>query len=211
MPSFGRVMFRFFQTTALVVFVLSACSWMTPTVLSSPLPLPSLSTAPSSTQVVPVNHFPRATAFPHDVDYEVPRKIQGRDEDATEKSLEDYRQRFVRHRDAMGMSHHQVILAVCTETQPTEQLNKSATASKNKRDDSSQALAALWDFLLDLLGLKALLEQMGADRGLANYDGTNHLETLLKENVNCIKDILTQIYQLFANIPIIGPRKYMAY
>ncbi|KAJ3485561.1 hypothetical protein NLI96_g4865 [Meripilus lineatus] len=164
---------------------------MTPTVLSSPLPLPSLSTAPSSTQVVPVNHFPRATAFPHDVDYEVPRKIQGRGEDATEKSLEDYRQRFVRHRDVM------------------EQLNKSATASKNKRDDeSSQALAALYDFLLDLLGLKALLEQLGADRGLANYDGTNHLETLLKEIVNCIKDILTQIYQLFANIPIIGPLVY---
>ena len=44
-----------------------------------------------------------------------------------------------------------------------------------------------------------------SDKGLANYDRTNDLETLLKNLVNLNKVVLSATSTTLGNIPIIGP------
>ena len=57
-----------------------------------------------------------------------------------------------------------------------------------------------------MLGIEAILKELGADNGLANYDRTNDLETLLKNIVNVNKDTL-QLHPttISYNLPIVGP------
>ncbi|KAJ7293589.1 hypothetical protein C8J57DRAFT_1269426 [Mycena rebaudengoi] len=50
-----------------------------------------------------------------------------------------------------------------------------------------------------------LLGPLSADAGLANYDKTDQLETLLKDIVNANKDALSATYVLVDNIPGLGP------
>lgn len=57
----------------------------------------------------------------------------------------------------------------------------------------------------NLLGFQTLLAQLGADKGLANYDRANDLETLLKNFVNLNKDTLKSISDLVFAIPDLGP------
>ena len=106
MPSLGRVALRFFQTSALVVFILSGFSWFNLPVLASPLPVPSLTMATSNNQLAArtlmiVDYFPRAI-LAHDVNYESPHKSEKRDGGDKASSLEEYRQRFSNHRDTMS-------------------------------------------------------------------------------------------------------------
>lgn len=56
-----------------------------------------------------------------------------------------------------------------------------------------------------MLGLDTLLKQLGAQEGLANYDRTNRLETLLKNLVNVNKDVLSSVTTISYNIPVLGP------
>jgi len=43
------------------------------------------------------------------------------------------------------------------------------------------------------------------DKGLANYDSTNDLETLLKNVVNLNKDVLTGLDHALGGLPLLGP------
>lgn len=56
-----------------------------------------------------------------------------------------------------------------------------------------------------MLGFQTALAQTGSDKGLANYDRTNDLETLLKDTVDLTKDTLNAVDLLVHNIPILGP------
>lgn len=60
-------------------------------------------------------------------------------------------------------------------------------------------------FHTNLLGFQTVLAEFGADKGLANYDRTNDLETLLKNLVNLNKNALSAIDILVYNIPLLGP------
>lgn len=53
--------------------------------------------------------------------------------------------------------------------------------------------------------LGSLLAQLGADKGLANYDKNDDLETLLKDTVNANKNALSATTAIVYNIPTIGP------
>lgn len=44
-----------------------------------------------------------------------------------------------------------------------------------------------------------------SDKGLANYDKSNALETLLKNVVNANKDTLSSVTDLSYNLPVVGP------
>lgn len=55
-----------------------------------------------------------------------------------------------------------------------------------------------------MLGLEGVLGNLGADKGLANYDRSNTLETILKDVVNLDKDVLSSITVLVYNLPIVG-------
>lgn len=56
-----------------------------------------------------------------------------------------------------------------------------------------------------MLGFQTALAQIGSDKGLANYDNKNDLETLLKNTVNLNKDVLEAVDVAVYNLPILGP------
>ncbi len=54
--------------------------------------------------------------------------------------------------------------------------------------------------------LDVLLKQSGGgDKGLANYDGSSKLETLIKDIINAFKNALTSINLMIYNIQGLGP------
>ena len=53
-------------------------------------------------------------------------------------------------------------------------------------------------------GFTSLLAQLGSDKGLANYDKTDSLETLLKNVVNANKDLLKNVTEMSYAIPGLG-------
>lgn len=82
-------------------------------------------------------------------------------------------------------------------------------SSSVDNDDSSdfhqQAATELTGFHTNMLGIETVLKELGADKGLANYDRTNDLETLLKNIVNVNKDTLSFLTTITYNLPIVGP------
>lgn len=81
-------------------------------------------------------------------------------------------------------------------------------SSSANNDDTSdfhqQAATELTGFHTNMLGIEMVLNELGADKGLANYDRTNDLETLLKNIVNVNKDTLSYITTITYNLPIVG-------
>lgn len=59
---------------------------------------------------------------------------------------------------------------------------------------------------------QGILGDLGRDKGLANYDRNNELETLLKNIVNLNKDTLSYVVAIVYEVPllgsILGPSKY---
>lgn len=60
-------------------------------------------------------------------------------------------------------------------------------------------------FHTDLLGFQTILAQIGSDDGLANYDKNNDLEIVLKDMVNSVKYLLSDIDEMVYNLPAVGP------
>lgn len=83
----------------------------------------------------------------------------------------------------------------------------AAQSSSVQNDDSDfhqQAASQLTGFHTQLLGFESILQQIGSDKGLKNYDRTNQFETLLKKVVNLNKDTLSSITTISYNLPIVG-------
>ena len=56
-----------------------------------------------------------------------------------------------------------------------------------------------------MLGFQTALAKAGSDKGEANYDNTNDLETILKNTVNLNKNALSAVSVMVYNIPGLGP------
>ncbi|KAJ3535124.1 hypothetical protein NMY22_g6631 [Coprinellus aureogranulatus] len=82
---------------------------------------------------------------------------------------------------------------------------QSATVDENDLVFQQDAAAELTAFDSSLLGIKTILDELGSDKGLKNYDRTNDLETLLKNVVNFNKETLNAVDVLVYNLPILGP------
>lgn len=61
------------------------------------------------------------------------------------------------------------------------------------------------EFQSGLLEFQGLLSKLAADKGLANYDSGDKLETMLKNIVNATKNLLSATDVLVYRIPILGP------
>lgn len=72
-------------------------------------------------------------------------------------------------------------------------------------DFQQSAVSELTAFDTSILGIKTILDDLGAEKGLKNYDRTNDIETLLKNLVNFHKDTFSAVYTLVNNLPILGP------
>lgn len=59
-------------------------------------------------------------------------------------------------------------------------------------------------FRSHLSGFSDIFAQLGSDKGLANYDKTDSLQTLLKNVVNANKNILSTTDQLVYQVPAVG-------
>lgn len=83
----------------------------------------------------------------------------------------------------------------------------SQSASQDENDSAFQQNAAsrLSSFQSNAQGFSSILGQLAADKGLANYDKNNELETMLKDFVNANKDALSAVTTLSYNIPGLGP------
>ena len=56
-----------------------------------------------------------------------------------------------------------------------------------------------------MLDFQTALAKTGSDKGLANYDDTNDLETLLKNTVDLNKNVLSAVDVAVYNLPVLGP------
>ena len=70
------------------------------------------------------------------------------------------------------------------------------------RDDATRELRGFRD---NMDRTQGILGDLGRDKGLANYDRNNDLETLLKDIVNLNKDTLSAVTDIVYEIPILGP------
>ncbi|TEB35041.1 hypothetical protein FA13DRAFT_1811588 [Coprinellus micaceus] len=82
---------------------------------------------------------------------------------------------------------------------------QSATIDENDLMFQQDAVSELTAFDSSLLGIKTILDELGSDKGLKNYDRTNDLETLLKNVVNFNKETLNSVDVLVYNLPFLGP------
>jgi hypothetical protein len=83
-----------------------------------------------------------------------------------------------------------------------------ASLSASKRDDYDfrrNCAQSLSSFRSNTLGLRGLFGDLGAQKGLLNYDESNDIETLLKNIVNLHKNALDNVQILCDNIPGLGP------
>ncbi|KDQ08491.1 hypothetical protein BOTBODRAFT_191756 [Botryobasidium botryosum FD-172 SS1] len=53
--------------------------------------------------------------------------------------------------------------------------------------------------------VRSILGPLARDRGIANYDPDNSLEHLIKDIINLLKDLLTDVHELIAGLPVAGP------
>lgn len=87
---------------------------------------------------------------------------------------------------------------------------QSSSVDSNDPDFQSNFVTALTNFNNNMDDFNTALADStsrgsGSDKGLANYDRTNVLESLLKEVVNANKDTLSATVVTVDKIPILGP------
>ncbi|EPQ60809.1 hypothetical protein GLOTRDRAFT_124558 [Gloeophyllum trabeum ATCC 11539] len=95
----------------------------------------------------------------------------------------------------------------------SENLRKYAAQSASRSEDDGtfqrQCASELTSFHTNMQGYYTVLARIasdkGLDKGLANYDRQNDLETSLKDVVNLNKDTLQGVTVLVYNIPSLGP------
>ena len=78
-------------------------------------------------------------------------------------------------------------------------------ASSRSVTYESDCATELSAFHTDLAGFQDVLAQLAADKGLAYYDSTNDLETLLKDLVNGVKYMLNDVDAIVYDLPTVGP------
>ena len=82
---------------------------------------------------------------------------------------------------------------------------QSAHMARNDNDFQRNCVSQASDYRINLLGLQHLLEELGADKGLANYNSRDVLQVLLKDTTNLNKNALKAIADMIYCIPALGP------
>ncbi|PCH33631.1 hypothetical protein WOLCODRAFT_160220 [Wolfiporia cocos MD-104 SS10] len=92
--------------------------------------------------------------------------------------------------------------------QNAQTTNALASQSSSQTTDSNfnqEYSAALEAFHTNFLGFQTTLAALAADKGLADYDKSDELETMMKDTVNAVKYILRDTDELVYSIPGLGP------
>lgn len=83
--------------------------------------------------------------------------------------------------------------------------SQSASQSPDDASYHQNAASKFSSFQQNAQGFDGILGQLAADKGLANYDKNDQLETVLKEFVNANKDALSAVNTMIQNDPTLGP------
>lgn len=83
--------------------------------------------------------------------------------------------------------------------------SRRARGSRNDPRFREDAVRELRGFRDDMDRAQGLLGDLGRDKGLANYDRNNDLETLLKDIVNLNKNTLSSVTDIVYEVPLLGP------
>lgn len=86
-----------------------------------------------------------------------------------------------------------------------ENYASQAPNSKDNKAYQQQCASELSSFHTNLAGAESILRDLGRDRGLANYDRNNELETTLKDLININKRTLKAVDEIVYQIPVLGP------
>lgn len=86
-----------------------------------------------------------------------------------------------------------------------EDYASQASSSKDNNAYQQQCATELSSFHTGLAGAESILRDLGRDKGLANYDRNNELETALKHLININKDTLKAVDEIVYQIPGLGP------
>ncbi|KII94355.1 hypothetical protein PLICRDRAFT_695354 [Plicaturopsis crispa FD-325 SS-3] len=84
--------------------------------------------------------------------------------------------------------------------------SQSANVGGDDKDFQQKAATEMTGFQTNFLGFQNLLGTVSSgDKGLANYDRSDLLETQIKGLINANKDVLSATTALVYNIPVLGP------
>jgi len=83
--------------------------------------------------------------------------------------------------------------------------SKASTIGSDYDAYAKECAAQAQGFHTSLLGFRTLLDQLGREKGLANYNRDDQLQTVLKNIVNTNKDFLKSISGMVDGVPAVGP------
>lgn len=81
----------------------------------------------------------------------------------------------------------------------------STSVGEDDLDYQQDYATALSGFSDNIDAFQVAYAATTSDKGLANYDRTNDIETLVKQIVNLLKNVLSSTDNLVYNLPIVGP------
>jgi hypothetical protein len=172
-----------------------------------PLPLP-LMAADYSLSLVSVNRTTPRLAGPESFDTLHPERasLSTRSIDSL-TSMYGYYNGAVKNSQNLSKRISFCCLAVSTDPIISGNLAvESANAGSDDDDDlHRQALSELTGFNDNIQGFQTVFTEAMSDKGLAYYQKTEALETLLKNIINANKDTLSATSTLIDNIPGLGP------
>ncbi|KAI0825139.1 hypothetical protein BC628DRAFT_1419498 [Trametes gibbosa] len=207
MPAFTRAVFLGLQAAALVSLVGRPFSLAPSSALAAPVPLPMplmphladyAAQPPARSSAVSDS---ASTARPQDVAVVSHTTSTSPPTAAHHARADDVDTSILNNINILGnmysqMSDHSTAMNDLANRAPTE------GNSEDFRQDSVSRVTAYKDTVANF---QSILLQLGADKGLANYDRSDQLETLLKEILNVNKNTLSTISALVYNVPTLGP------
>ncbi|KAH8102658.1 hypothetical protein BXZ70DRAFT_797601 [Cristinia sonorae] len=198
MPSPVRTLFVAFQFAALAAFLIFGATLAVVPVAATPIPLPMPSSMDNLDFVTPRSLG--NTSEPALVSKTVDEK---RDLDLSDL-LPGLRKRdintFVGDIKALNTYYGQMNQHAAS----FQSLYHQADASSQGSGFEQQCAYHLSEFQNNLGSFQSLLAQMGSDKGLANYDKNNAIETLLKNVVNANKYMLNDVDAMVYQLPAVG-------
>ena len=118
--------------------------------------------------------------------------------------LNTYYQEMHRHSRNLRMCLHFARTSFFIDDLSPGDYRRRARDSRNDPRFREDAVRELRGFRDNMDRTQGLLGELGRDKGLANYDHNNDLETLLKDIVNLNKDTLSSVTHIVYELPLLG-------
>ncbi|TCD71520.1 hypothetical protein EIP91_008901 [Steccherinum ochraceum] len=202
MPSPVRTLFVAFHFAALAAILIFGATMTVVPVLASPIPMPLPSPMDSLDFVTP-----RALSNASDP---LPAKAPGdKRQLGLDGILPDLPRRdintFIGDIKTLNTYYGQMNQHAASFQKLSRQASATSYSQSGGSGFSQESATELSGFQNNLATFSSLLAQMGADKGLANYDKNNQIETILKNVVNLNKYTLNDVHTMIAGLPTVGP------